>query len=148
MSDAPPPPAPLDDVHGDRPRSPWADAWRRLRRDRLAMVCAALIGVYLVLAILAEVGVIAADATTHVSGQEYEDASWGVAWAHLSWPAQTALTTVLLVAALAPFVYLRLRAARRGGLPPRGGAQAARPPARPGPRAGPAAAPPSRPPRA
>lgn len=39
----------------------WADAWRRLRRNRMVMILLAVIGLYAVLAILVATGLVAAD---------------------------------------------------------------------------------------
>ena len=43
-------------------RSPWRDAWRRLNQDRLAMVSLVIVVIYALVGLLAEVGLIGADA--------------------------------------------------------------------------------------
>lgn len=47
----------------------WSDAVRRLKRDKVAMVCLAIIVVYVVLAILAKVGVLYPNVNTPVGAQ-------------------------------------------------------------------------------
>jgi peptide/nickel transport system permease protein len=89
-------------------RGPWGMAWHTLKQDRLALVCLAVVGIYLVLGVLAEFGVIAKDANTLMRGLEYEDASWSAAWAHFGWFGQTCLTTGLVLLFAVPLLFLRL----------------------------------------
>ena len=52
-------------------RSLWADAWKRMKRDRLAMLCLAVVVLYAVVALLVAFGLIATTwGTTYVT--EYQ----------------------------------------------------------------------------
>lgn len=94
-------------------RGPWRDAWRRLRKDRLAMVCFVVIAAYAVLGILTGLGVIAADANLKVTERSYEGVSWREAWAHLAWPGQALLSALLCTVPVLPVCYLWLGRGKR-----------------------------------
>lgn len=55
-------------------RSLWQDAWRRLKRDRLAMVCLYIVCFYALLAVLIKLGLIASNWSETV-GKEYQPPS-------------------------------------------------------------------------
>jgi peptide/nickel transport system permease protein len=42
-------------------RSLWGDAWQRLKKDRMAVVCLIIVGVYSILALLSALGLVAGD---------------------------------------------------------------------------------------
>jgi peptide/nickel transport system permease protein len=42
-------------------RSLWGDAWQRLKKDKMAVVCLVIVGVYALLALLSSLGLIAGD---------------------------------------------------------------------------------------
>ena len=42
----------MNDVDVTKARSLWAEAWRRLRRNRLAMVCLSIVSFYFALGVL------------------------------------------------------------------------------------------------
>ena len=56
-------------------KSVWADAWVRLKRDKVALIALAIIVLYALLAILSALGWIAADWQEEV-GDPYEAPSW------------------------------------------------------------------------
>ena len=55
-------------------RSLWQDAWARMRRDRLAMLCLGIVVVYVIMAVLVALGVLAAGWGQTV-GKEYQEPS-------------------------------------------------------------------------
>ncbi len=101
-----------DFVAASDSRGPWGMAWHRLKQDRLALVCLIIVGVYFLMAVLAEVGVVATDALEMVRGHEYEDASWSAAWGHFNVVGQTLMTSLLVMAVVGSLMFLRLGAKR------------------------------------
>jgi len=59
----------------DRPRSLWTDAWRRLRRNKLAVASLVVICVYVLVAVLVALRLLAADWNESV-GPSYQPPSW------------------------------------------------------------------------
>jgi peptide/nickel transport system permease protein len=62
-------------VSAPKGRSLWADAWKRLQADHLAMVCLGIVLFYLVLAVLVKAGFVAASWGETV-GKEYDPPSF------------------------------------------------------------------------
>ncbi len=56
-------------------RSIWGEAWLRLRKNKLAMICLAIIALYVTIAILVAAGIVAKDWDKSV-GKSYEPPSW------------------------------------------------------------------------
>lgn len=50
--------SPLPSPFGDKPRTAWRDAWARLRRSPLVLVCLAVLGLYFLAALVAFTGVL------------------------------------------------------------------------------------------
>lgn len=65
----------FDTVEQGAGRSLWSDAWRRLRRNRLAMVCLGIIVVYVVVAILVWFGALGGNWNESI-GEAYQKPSW------------------------------------------------------------------------
>lgn len=59
-----------------QPRSLWNDAWKRLRKDKVALGCLWIIAFYCLLAFLTRVGVIASGWDKQV-GEKYSPPVWG-----------------------------------------------------------------------
>ncbi|MCI0343118.1 MAG: hypothetical protein L0216_18570, partial [Planctomycetales bacterium] len=102
-----------DEATGRKPRSPWGDAWRRLRRERLAMVCLAIIALYLLAGLAAETGLLAGDHSQTFQGKHYEEISIRDAFGHFGWLGQTLITGSILFILACPWIYLSAGPTRR-----------------------------------
>jgi len=56
-------------------QSLWTEAWHKLSKDKLALICIAITGLYIFVALAASVGLIASDWSTPV-GESYAPPSW------------------------------------------------------------------------
>ena len=54
-------PTPIGNLPIDKPRSLWSDAFRRLKKDKIAIACLGIVIFYAVVALLAKFGLIASD---------------------------------------------------------------------------------------
>lgn len=75
MTTAAAPTATPDESSAVKGRSVWMDAWLRLRRNKLAMVCLAIVVAYSMVAILVAAGVLA-DQWNQTIGPSYAPPSW------------------------------------------------------------------------
>ncbi len=91
-----------------KPRTPWGDAWRRLRRERLAMICLAVIAGYVLVGIATAMGALAPDHSQTFQGEHYQPISLVEAYGHFGWSGQTFLTGTVLWVLLVPGLYLWL----------------------------------------
>lgn len=62
-------------LNAPKGRSLWSDAWRRMKRDRFAMVCLVIVIVYALLAIFVKAGLVASN-WGHTVGGEYQAPSF------------------------------------------------------------------------
>ena len=115
------PSADVDDqlAIGTKPRTLWSDAWNRLRRNRLALVCLGIICVYVLVALLVALGVLAGNWDESV-GAAYEAPSWETplgtdifglsVWRKMLYGAKVSLTVALVASGISILIGVPLGA--------------------------------------
>jgi len=100
-------------------RSVWADAWRRLRKNKLAMVCLVIVSAYVVVALLVALRLLAVNWDQTV-GNAYEPPSWSnpfgtdifgrSVWRKTLYGAKISLTVATLASVISVLIGLPLGA--------------------------------------